>query len=207
MVQAFNTTQDRSIPTLPILESDEAFDGLGEIFELIAVGLYSLASMLVGEGEESMRVVEEAIASAKVSPCADPLEARASCQRTVGNLAIAMLAERDAVSLTPPAGLTPASVCIEEDDLASVGISNEELDEMISGPERDRVREWLASLPVWMRTVFVLRSVAGFTAAETATLLQKHGGPRGAGWSAEMVREVYRQGLCSLASQLLKNRD
>ena len=28
-----------------------------------------------------------------------------------------------------------------------------------------------------------------------------------AGWSPEVVREVYRQGLCSLASQLLKNRD
>ncbi len=207
MVQAFKTTQDRSITTLPILESDEAFDGLEEIFEQIAVGLYSLASMLVGEGEESMRLVEDAIASAKVSPCANPLEARASCQRTLGIAALAMLAERDAASLTPPEGLAPASVCIEEDDLASAGISNEELEEMISGQERDHVREWLASLPTWMRTVFVLRSVAGFTAAETTKLLQKHGGPKAAGWSAEVVREVYRQGLCSLASQVLRNRD
>jgi hypothetical protein len=117
------------------------------------------------------------------------------------------LAERGPANLAPPEGLVSASVCIEDDDLASAGISNEELQEMIAGPERDRVREWLASLPTWMRTVFVLRSVAGFTAAETAHLLKEHGGRQAAGWSPEVVREVYRQGLCSLASQLLKNRD
>jgi len=54
--------------------------------------------------------------------------------------------------------------------------STEELENMIAGPEHDRVREWLESMPAKMRAVFVLRAVAGFTAAETATLLQKHGG-------------------------------
>jgi hypothetical protein len=58
-------------------------------------------------------------------------------------------------------------------------------------------------MPAKMRAVFVLRAVAGFTAAETATLLQKHGGahggPQAAAWTPEAVREVFRQGLCSLA--------
>jgi DNA-directed RNA polymerase specialized sigma24 family protein len=207
MVQGLKTPNDGLIPILPNSDCAEDFDSLEEIFELMAAGLYSLAAMLVGEGEESARLVEEAISTAKISPCADPLEARTSCRRTLGTAAIDLLAERDPASLAPPEGLVSASVCIEDDDLASAGISNQELEEMIAGPERDRMREWLASLPAWMRSVFVLRSVAGFTAAETANLLKMHGGPQAAGWSPEVVREVYRQGLCSLASQLLRNRE
>jgi hypothetical protein len=99
--------------------------------------------------------------------------------------------------------LEPASTCIEDDDLASAGISTAELEKMIAGPERDRVRSWLESLPTAQRTVFVLRAVAEFTAAETAALLQTHGGVQAAGWTPEAVRETFRQGLCSLASQLL----
>jgi hypothetical protein len=65
------------------------------------------------------------------------------------------------------------------------------------------VRAWLASLPTALRTVFVLRAVAGFSSEETAALLAEHGGPLAAGWTAEAVRESFRRGLCSLASQLL----
>jgi hypothetical protein len=56
---------------------------------------------------------------------------------------------------------------------------------------------------MWMRTVFVLRAVAGLSAVETASLLKAHGGPQAASWTPEATREVFRQGLCSLASQLL----
>jgi len=66
------------------------------------------------------------------------------------------------------------------------------------------VRNWLASLPTAARTIFVLRAVAGFTAAETAGLLAAHGGPQATGWTADAVREFFRQGLCSLASQLIQ---
>ncbi|MGD0914649.1 MAG: hypothetical protein ABR928_22365 [Terracidiphilus sp.] len=74
---------------------------------------------------------------------------------------------------------------------------------MIAGPDRDRVREWLTKLPTSLRTVFVLRAVAGFTSDETATLLAAHGGPDAEGWTSGAVRDVFRQGLCSLASQLI----
>jgi DNA-directed RNA polymerase specialized sigma24 family protein len=181
-------------------------DGLKEIFELVAAGLYSLASMLVGEGEESGRLVEEAISTAQVSPCADPQEARRSSRRALAVVALELLARRCPGCLAEPKGLTPASTCIEGDDLASAGLSAEKLDSMISGPHRERVREWLDSLPAWMRTVFVLRAVAGFNAAETAELLRKHGGTDSAAWTPEAVSEVFRQGLCSLASQVLRNR-
>ena len=44
----------------------KALNGMDEMFDLIAVGLYSLASMLVGEGEESVRLMETAVANAEV---------------------------------------------------------------------------------------------------------------------------------------------
>jgi DNA-directed RNA polymerase specialized sigma24 family protein len=200
MPQESNTALFKVIPQ----QLPEAEDGLEAIFELVAAGLYSLASMLLGEGEESVRLVEEAVANAEVSVCQDPEVARQSSRRDLCAAALKVLAQRDPESLAAPAGLTPASVCIEEDDLASAGISSAELEGMIAGPERDRVREWLESLPAWMRVVFVLRAVAGFSAAETATLLRTHGGPEAAAWTPEAAREVFRQGLCSLASQLLQ---
>ena len=159
--------------------------------------------MLLGEGKDSERLVEMAIANAEISVCQDPQEAIQSSRRALSAAAIELLAGRDPGSLDAPEGLAPASTCIEDDDLASAGISTEELQNMISGPERERVRRWLASLPMWMRTVFVLRAVACFSAAETAGLLQAHGGARAAAWTPEAAREVFRQGLCSLASQLL----
>ena len=182
-------------------------EGMEEIFELVAAGLYSLASMLVGEGEDSARLVEEAIASAQVSPCADPQNARRCSRRALAVSALKLLAARCPGCLDAPEGLTPATSCIEGDDLASAGISTGELERMISGTERERMREWLASLPTWMRTVFALRAVAGFNAAETAALLKLHGGPHAAAWTPEAVSEVFRQGLCSLASQVLRSRE
>jgi hypothetical protein len=76
---------------------------------------------------------------------------------------------------------------------------------MLAGPDRDRVRNWLASLPTVLRTIFVLRAVAGFSTAETGALLAERGGPRAVGWNAEAVRDFFRQGLCSLASQLIQS--
>jgi DNA-directed RNA polymerase specialized sigma24 family protein len=197
MSQESNLRNESLIPSQPIPA------GMEEIIETIAAGLYSLAAMLVGEGEESERLVEAAIANAEVSVCHDPQEARKSSRRALATEALDLLAERNPESLAAPKGLAPASTCIENDSLASAGISTEELEKMIAGPERDRVRKWLASLPTAMRSVFVLRAVAGFTAAESAALLVAHGGPLAAGWTAEAVREIFRQGLCSLASQLI----
>jgi DNA-directed RNA polymerase specialized sigma24 family protein len=190
-------------PNSPEQLSAGVTGGLEEIVEQIAAGLYSLASMLVGEGEESERLVETAIADADISVCQDPEQARQSSRRALSAAALGLLAARCPGCLEAPEGLAPASTCIEDDDLASAGISSEELESMIAGPERDRVRKWLASLPATLRTVFVLRAVAGFTAAETSEMLRTHSGPQAAPWNPEAVREVFRQGLCSLASQLL----
>ena len=206
MPQKFDTSLNRTNPATPNSTEDLPADttgGLEEIVEQIAVGLYSLASMLLGEGDDSERLVEKAIADAEISVCQDPHEARQSSLRALSAAALDLLAADSPDNLAAPEGLAPASICIDDDDLAAAGISSEELGRMISGPERDRVRKWLASLPTAMRTVFALRAVAGFSATETAGLLNAHGGPQATAWTPEATREVFRQGLCSLASQLL----
>jgi hypothetical protein len=184
----------------------KALEGMDGIFELMAAGLYRLASMLVGEGEESVRLVETAIATMEVSPSPDGIQSRKSknSRRALCRLALDVLEQRNSGSLAAPAVLEPAGTCIEDDDLDSAGVSSEELERMIAGPDRDRVRKWLESLPTAVRTIFVLRAVAGFTAAETAGMLAAHGGPKAAAWTPEGVRAFFRQGLCSLASQLIQ---
>ncbi len=186
----------------------KAFEGMDAMIDMIAAGLYTMASMLVGEGEDSVRLVETAIANADVAACCDATVARQSSRRALCAAALDLLARRDANSLQAPEGLEHVATCIEDDDLDSVGnsagVSREELERMFAGPDRGRVRTWLTSLPTDMRTIFVLRAVAGFTAAETAGLLAAHGGSVAAGWTPDAVRELFRQGLCSLASQMIQ---
>lgn len=179
----------------------ERFEGM---FDMIAAGLYSLASMLVGEGEDSIGLVETAVATAEVSSCTEPEDARRASRRALVAAALSLLASRDAANLAAPEGLEHAATCIGDDDLDAAGVSREELERMMAGPDRDRVRAWLESLPTAMRAIFVLRAVAGYPAGETATLLAENGGPKAGGWTAESVRELFRQGLCSLASQMIK---
>ena len=203
--QAFSTSVQGLLDGQP--KDDEtvakAFEGMDEMFDMIAAGLYTMASMLVGEGEESVRLVETAVANAEVSDCKDPVLARKSTRLALCIAAIETLAQRDPASLAAPTALKPASGCIDDDDLDAVSVSSAELLLMLAGPDRDRVKNWLTSMPTLMRTIFVLRVVAEFRAAEIATMLTEHGGPQAAGWTVEEVREFCRQGLCSLASQLI----
>jgi hypothetical protein len=175
----------------------------GDRFDMIAAGLYSMASMLAGEGEESIRLVETAVATAEVSSCSDSEEASRSSRLALATAAIDLIAGRDPGLLAAPQGLEHAVTCIEDDDLDAAAAAREAMERMIAGADRDRVRNWLESLSTAMRTIYVLRAVAGFSAVETAELLAAHGGPRAAGWSADAVRELFRQALCSLASQLI----
>jgi hypothetical protein len=180
-----------------------ALEGLDEMFDLIAAGMYSIASMLVGEGEESIRLVETAVANTEISPSHDAAVGRKNSRRALCAAALDLLTARDATTLAAPDGLEHAATCIGDDELDAAGVSSQELERMIGGPDRDRVRNWLQSLPAVMRTIFVLRAVAGLSPEETAELLKTHGGPHASGWNADAVRELSRQGLCSLASQVL----
>jgi hypothetical protein len=185
---------------LNLSEPIEIMDG---ILDQIAAGLYNLASMMVGEGEESVRLVETAIANSEISACQDPAQARSSSRRALCVAALDTLGVRNPGSLAAPEGLKPSGNCIDEDDLEAAEIAREDLERMSSGADRERVRNWLAGLPTALRTIFVLRAVAGLSAAETAGMLRTHGGAKAAGWTGEAVSSVFREGLCSLASQLL----
>ena len=181
----------------------ESLAGHEAIFELIAAGLYNMASMLVGEGEDSIRLVETAIETAELSECEDAVQARKSGRLALSRAALELLARRNSRALAAPKDLAPTTTCIQDDDLDAGGISTEELAKLMAGPQKERVRTWLDGLPAEFRVVFVLRAVAGFTPPEVANLLNAHAGPAAFGWSASEVREVFRQALCSLASQVI----
>lgn len=222
MPQETNFANESTIPAPPVSdggnESSERAHGLpkekekknevsadmNEIFDQIASGLYNLASMLVGEGDDSMRLVETALTDAEISICQDSSQARRSSRRALSASALEILEQRDPGSLAAPGELAPAGICIEEDHLEVARAAGVEMERMIAGPDRERVRKWLAGLPTATRTVFVLCAVAGLTADETADLLVKHGSLQAAGWTAEAVHIVFLKGLCSLASQLIQ---
>ena len=213
------TASSRLVPSQPTPErSSESVDqarnwhdgqprdaGAGQgddLFDVIAARLYSLASMLVGEGEDSIRLVETAVASTELSGSgADG--ANHSSRLALGTAAVELIANRAPEALAAPEHLAHAVTCIEDDDLDAAAEAREAMERMSAGPDRDRVRAWLESLPTAMRTIYALRAVAGLTASETAATLAGHGGPRSAGWTPEAVRELFRQALCSLASQLI----
>lgn len=180
-----------------------ALDGMDHAVELIAAGLYTMASMLVGEGEDGVRLVETTIATTELSCRGDAAEGRRNSRRALSVAALQVLAARDPALLAAPVDAEPASGCIGDDDLDAAGTAGDELERALAGPNRERVRVWLQQLSPAARTVFVLRAVAGMPVAETAQLLVEHGGPQAHGWTADKVRSVFRQGLCSLASQLL----
>src|ERR1700743_101179 len=54
---------------------ERAFEGQDGMFDLIAAKLYSIASMLVGEGEESIQLVETSIADSEVTCCQNAAQA------------------------------------------------------------------------------------------------------------------------------------
>ena len=181
----------------------KALSGMDSMLDMIAAGLYSMASMLVGEGEDSIRLVETAVARTEISRGGSALEARANSRRALCIAAVQLIAERNPESLAAPEWLEHASTCIEDDDLESAGISRSELESMIAGPNRQNVKNWIEGLATEVRVIFVLRAVAGFSADETASILSEHGGKGAVGWNGDAVREIFRQGLCSLASQLI----
>lgn len=181
----------------------EVLAGHEEMLDRIAAGMYTMASMMVGAGEDSVRLVETAVANSDVSACRDAHEGRRSNRRSLATEAIRLLVERAPGCLDAPVGVEFPHTCIEDDELESAGVTSEELKTMIAGPDRERVRTWLESLPADQRAIFVLRAVAVIPSQETAALLAAHGGPGAAAWTADSVREVFRQALCSLASQLL----
>jgi hypothetical protein len=176
------------------------WDGL---FEKIAAELYRISSMLLGEGEESIRLIENVVTSVDLPDCSNQSEARHKARLLLAAEAIATLGQRDSVAFAAPLEDSGPASCIEDDDLSAAGVTPNELEQMITGPERHRLRDWLEGLSDSLRVIFVLRAVAGLSSPEVAGLLAEHGGPAAQDWTPDAVRSSFRQALCSLASQLI----
>jgi hypothetical protein len=180
-----------------------ASSGGDVLLEKIAGELYGIASMLLGEGEEAVGLIERVVTNADIPTCCDQAEARRKARLLLAADAIAVLGRRDSASLAAPGDDSGPASCIEDDDLSAAGVTPDELEQMIAGPESHRLRDWLEGLSVSLRVIFVLRAIAALTSVEAGGLLAKYGGPKAADWTPEAVRGSFRQALCSLASQLI----
>ena len=183
---------------------EAALTGWDSLLEKIAGDLYRIASMLIGEGEETIGIIEQAVATADIPACANPEEARHSGRVALAVAAIGLLTARDAGILGAPAADSGPVSCIDEDDLSAAGVTSAELEVLLNGPDRGRLRAWLEGLGNPMRLIFVLRAVAGLSTPEVAGLLSLHGGASAKGWTPESVRAIFRAALCSLASQMIQ---
>lgn len=190
-----------------------------------AEDLFHLAILLLSDEMEAVEVVEEFVAGLEVNKSADcetsrirmvqqdgsqtemfvtkanKHEAQHASKRRLAELSLLRIAKRGVnVLAVPDAAAKCRTRCMDCEDLSSSGISPSEFDDVLHGVRRAHARQWLEGLNPVDRSIFVLRATADFSSEETAELL----GPIGAGgWTPEAVSEVYRAGLCSLASQVL----
>ena len=176
-------------------EAEAAPSGWDEVLERIAGDLYRIGSMLLGEGEQTIALIEQAIADVDIPSCSTHFEARHKALLTLAAGAISILQQRDPASLAAPKHEDGPVSCIEDDDLDAAGVSPAELEQMLADPDNHRLRNWLEGLSVSLRVIFVLRAVSGLSSPEVAGLLD---------WTPDAVRSTFRQALCSLASQLLQ---
>jgi hypothetical protein len=173
------------------------------LLEKIAAELYGISSMLLGEGEEAVGLIEGVVANVDLPTCCDTAEARRKARLLLAADAITLLGQRDSSALAAPCDDSGPAGCIEDDDLSAAGVTPDELERMITGPERHRLRDWLEGLSDSLRVIFVLRAIAALNSVEVAGLLSEYGGSAARGWTPEAVRSNFRQALCSLASQLI----
>src|SRR5664279_2896942 len=110
-----------------------------------ALELFQTAAMLLGQETEAVSVVEEVVGSAKSDPCAEPSAAHREAREMVIAAALRRMGELPGGGLdaVKAAGSVSEGSCIESDDLSAAGISSDQLETLIAGPGRARLREWL----------------------------------------------------------------
>ncbi len=181
-----------------------ATSGCGEASAVqgIAVELFQLASLLVGDEAKALELIEHSIATMEIDPCIDPEAARTQARTRVTREALTRLVAAEPAMFAH--GVQPAlahSPCIQDDDLQAAGLTPAELRSWIESQGKPELRKWLEGLPVAQRAIFVQRAVLGQGNEAAASLLREAGGAHG--WTAEGVSGVFRQALCSLANLLV----
>jgi DNA-directed RNA polymerase specialized sigma24 family protein len=167
-----------------------------------AAKLFQTAALLLGDGAEAVRLVEETMAEVEVDPCADGSQATAVLQNQLVQAAIRELSQREPGSFAAAETGGGNALCIDDDDVSAAGITSSQLSQLLQGGGRGQLRDWLEHLPPAQRAVFVERAMLGRDNASTAQTLRTAGGETAAGWTADKVSGVFRQALCSLANSL-----
>ena len=168
--------------------------------EHTALELFQLASLLVGDQEQALRLVEECVSTSDLDPCAAEPGAEERVREKLTHSALVWMRESDPESFAVEDGPATLGGCVETDDLEAAGFSSAKLAEMLSSGERQKLRAWLDELPMAQRAVFVLRAVLGRNNKSAAEAVKKASGS--AGWTADLVSVTFRSALCSLANQL-----
>lgn len=168
--------------------------------EHTALELFHLASLLVGDQEQALQLVEQCVSASDLDPCAVDPGAEEKIRGKVTESALAWMRERAPESFAVEESPLPIGGCVETDDLEAAGFPSEKLAEMLSGGQRQKLRAWLDELPMAQRAVFVLRAVLGRNNQAAAEEIRRASGSQG--WTPDYVSVVFRSALCSLANQL-----
>ena len=172
----------------------------------MAVELFQLASLLVGDEGRALEVIEHSLATMEVDPCRDPEAAKEQARARVVRGALAELSQAEPGAFRLRSVDAGVGGCIQDDDLGASGVEESQLRGWLDAqakPELRRgLRTWLEALPLVQRAIFVQRAVLGQGNEAAATLLREAGGEQAGGWTSQSVRDVFRQALCSLANSL-----
>src|SRR5277367_4231644 len=141
-----------------------------------AAKLFQTAALLLGDGAEAVRLVEETMAGAEVDPCADGSQATAVLQNQLVQAAIRELSQREPGSFAAAETSDGNGLCIDDDDVSAAGITSSQLSQLLQGEGRGQLRDWLEHLPPAQRAVFVERAMLGRDNAATAKTLRAAGG-------------------------------
>ena len=172
-----------------------------ELVQDTAGRLFQTAALLLGDGAEAVRLVEETMAGSDVDPCADGEQATAVLQKQLVHAAVKELSRREPSAFAAAETSGGNALCIDDDDLAASGVSPAQISELLQGEGRGRLRTWLQHLPLAQRAIFVERAVLGHDNAATAETLRNASGT--GSWTPEKVSTLFRQALCSLATSLV----
>lgn len=181
--------------------------GSSEIMaEDTALQLYQLAALMLGDEQEAVSLVEEAVAKVEADPCAQGPLAYAEARTFLVQDALQRMAALHPNAFDVPTTAAPGTSCIESDELTDDGLGADSFQTLIAGVGRAGMREWLEKLTPALRAIFVLRAVAGQNGEQTAENLRRSGAAGAQGWRRDLVSTAYRQALCSLATCLVSSR-